>query len=139
MVKEQNQWKNKYGDQVNLHLSMDGFAELSICGREHKEGESWQFTADNPEFVSLASLYASRHSTMSQVGMEASYQMQGIKEAGITIQTGSYSSWKYREGTKPVLCRTPRGVSTMSSLKTASPTGLSGRQGGRESQATRSR
>ena len=72
-----------------MHLYIDGCAELTICGREHKEGSSWQFTADNPEFVSLASLYSSRHSTMSQVGLEASYQMPGIKAAGITIQTSS--------------------------------------------------
>ena len=35
--------------------------------REHKEGSFWQFTPDNEEFVSLASLYAKKHSTMSTV------------------------------------------------------------------------
>ena len=37
------------------------------CFREHKEGSFWQYTPDNQEFVSLASLYAKKHSTMSTV------------------------------------------------------------------------
>ena len=37
------------------------------CFREHKNGSFWQYTPDNEEFVSLASLYAKKHSTMSTV------------------------------------------------------------------------
>ena len=40
--------------------------------REHKEGSFWQYTPDNEEFVSLASLYAKKHSTMSTVSASCS-------------------------------------------------------------------
>ena len=70
-----------------MHIYKDGCAELTICGREHKEGSSWQFTADNPEFVSLASLYASRHSTMSQVVRETRYQMLILKQQVVQLNT----------------------------------------------------
>ena len=40
-----------------------------LVSREHREGSKHQFSPDNPEFVTLANIYSSRHTLMSRVGL----------------------------------------------------------------------
>jgi len=71
---------------------------------EHRQGEILQFTADHPEFVSLANLYATKHLFMAETKARCHWEASSSyssSDSGVVAEAGVTNSadWWPEEGT----------------------------------------